>query len=109
MCRPPPNSVCRSILHCLNRHHSWFYRLSNLHNSLPRRSGLRLLVNQALVQTASTHDEIEHLQLSPAEVNKWLSEWEISDEDKSTYLKSLVDVYAKAEPYVFLLECRSSY
>ncbi|KAF7792843.1 hypothetical protein EIP86_003944 [Pleurotus ostreatoroseus] len=69
--------------------------LSNLFNSLPRRSGLRLTVNKALVELAATNDELEQLQLSDVEVERWLSEWEISAEEKSAYLKTLVDVYAQ--------------
>ena len=71
-----------------------FLSLSNLFNALPRRSGLRLLVNEALVHTAAAQDDIEQLQLSPPEVEKWLSEWEISQEEKSTYLKTLVDTFS---------------
>ncbi|KAI0685026.1 hypothetical protein BC835DRAFT_1291328 [Cytidiella melzeri] len=75
------------------------YRLlSNLFNALPRRSGLRLPVNQALIQIASADDEIDRLQLSLPEVSKWLSEWEVSPEEKSTYLKTLVDIYAQSDP-----------
>ncbi|KAI0089175.1 PCI domain-containing protein [Irpex rosettiformis] len=77
------------------------YRLlTNLFNALPRTSNLRLPVNQALIQLASAQDELDQLQFSLPEVTKWLSEWEISDEEKSLYLKSLVDTYATSEPEV---------
>lgn len=33
------------------------------------------------------------------EVEKWLSEWDVSQEQKTTYLKTLVDTFAY-EPYV---------
>lgn len=68
--------------------------LSNLFNALPRRSGLRLPVNEALIRTAAAHDELEQLALSLPEVEKWLSEWEVSQEEKSAYLKVLVDTFA---------------
>ncbi|KAI0787178.1 hypothetical protein BC629DRAFT_1515435 [Irpex lacteus] len=51
-----------------------------------------------LIQLASAEDELDRLQLSLPEVNKWLSEWEISSEEKSSYLKTLVDTYAQSEP-----------
>ncbi|GJE84538.1 PCI-domain-containing protein [Phanerochaete sordida] len=68
--------------------------LSNLFNSLPRRSGLRLPVNEALIRAAAAHDELEQLALSLPEIEQWLSEWEVSQEDKSAYLKTLVDTFA---------------
>lgn len=52
------------------------------------------------MKTASANDELERLDFSPAEVNKWLAEWDVSNEEKTAYLKTLVDVYAKPEPYV---------
>jgi len=70
--------------------------LSNFFNTIPRRSGLRLIVHQALVQLASANDELDQLQLSTVEVDKWISEWDITSEEKSTYLKTLVDVFGKA-------------
>ncbi|KAI0340745.1 PCI-domain-containing protein [Trametopsis cervina] len=72
--------------------------LSNLFNALPRTSALRLPVSLALIQTANADDEVEQLQFSIQDVTKWLSEWGVSDEEKSAYLKTLVDVYASREP-----------
>ncbi|KAL4247025.1 translation initiation factor 3 subunit M [Abortiporus biennis] len=73
------------------------YRIwSNLFNTIPRHSGLRFVVHKCLVEIASSNDELEQLQLTRADVDKWLSEWNISAEDKSAYLKTLVDVYEKS-------------
>lgn len=72
-----------------------FDRLSNLFNALPHRSGLRLSVNEALLQVASANDELEQLQISEGEVERWLSEWDINFEEKSSYLKQLADAYAQ--------------
>ena len=54
-------------------------------------------MNRALVQLASANDELEQLQFSEAEVERWLSEWAISPEEKSAYLKTLVDVFEQAD------------
>ncbi|KAH9899504.1 PCI-domain-containing protein [Cubamyces lactineus] len=78
-------------------HTSTKYRiLSNLFNSIPRRSALRLSVYQTLLEFASANDELEILGITQTEVDKWLSEWEISSEEKSGFLKLLVHAFAKA-------------
>ena len=51
-------------------------------------------MNEALIRTAAAHDELEQRALSLPEVEKWLSEWEVSQEEKSAYLKVLVDTFA---------------
>ncbi|KAI0832776.1 PCI-domain-containing protein [Trametes gibbosa] len=73
-----------------------FRILSNLFNALPRRSPLRLSVYQTLLEFASASDELELLGVSGTEVDKWLSEWEVSSEEKSGFLKLLVHAFAKA-------------
>ena len=55
-----------------------------------------MAAQKALVELASTNDELEYLALSTGEVDKWLSEWEVSSEEKSAFLKLLVDAFAKA-------------
>ncbi|KAH8094944.1 PCI-domain-containing protein [Cristinia sonorae] len=73
------------------------YRIiSNLFNTIPKTSGLRFPVQQTLLEIASTHDELNYLALSTGGVEKWLSEWEISPEEKSSFLKTLVEAYSKA-------------
>ncbi|EDR12258.1 uncharacterized protein LACBIDRAFT_311474 [Laccaria bicolor S238N-H82] len=70
--------------------------LANLFNSIPRNSPLRLAVYNTLLALATSNDDLEILKLSRADVEKWLSEWNISQDEKSTFLKSIVDAYAKA-------------
>ncbi|KAI9064881.1 PCI-domain-containing protein [Trametes sanguinea] len=78
-------------------HTSAKYRiLATLFNSIPRRSPLRLTVYQTLLEFASSNDDLELLGISQTEVDKWLSEWEISPEEKSGFLKLLVHAFAKA-------------
>jgi translation initiation factor 3 subunit M len=75
--------------------------LSNLFNTLPRPSALRLLVYKVLLELASSNDELQVLQVSRAGVEKWLKEWDITPAEKSAFLKTLVDAFAKAgEQYV---------
>lgn len=70
--------------------------LANLFNSIPRNSPLRLAVYNTLLALATSNDDLDILKLSRADVEKWLSEWNISQDEKSTFLKSIVDAYAKA-------------
>ncbi|KAI0751139.1 PCI-domain-containing protein [Daedaleopsis nitida] len=70
--------------------------LSNLFNAIPRQSALRLPVYKTLLELASANDELDILGLSRSEVEKWLSDWEVSSEEKSEFLKLLVDVNRQA-------------
>ena len=72
-------------------------RLSNLFNGIPRQSGLRLPVYKTLLELASANDEIDSLGIDQAEVDKWLSEWDVSSEEKSDFLKLIVDVFQKTD------------
>ncbi|KAI9000684.1 PCI-domain-containing protein [Trametes punicea] len=83
--------------------------LSNLFNSIPRRSPLRLSVYETLLEYASAHDELELLGISQTEVDKWLSEWEVSPEEKSGFLKLLVHAFAKAGQAVTSYQYQLSY
>ncbi|KAL9713095.1 hypothetical protein Ac2012v2_004336 [Leucoagaricus gongylophorus] len=74
-----------------------FRILSNLFNIIPRTSPLRLTVYTAILNYASSSDQLDTLQLQRPTVEKWLTEWEISSEDKSTFLKSLVDTFTSAD------------
>ena len=73
-----------------------FRRLANLFNSIPRNSPLRLAVYNTLLALATSNDDLDILKLSRVDVEKWLSEWNVSQDEKSTFLKSIVDAYAKA-------------
>ncbi|TFK43819.1 hypothetical protein BDQ12DRAFT_643487 [Crucibulum laeve] len=70
--------------------------LSNLFNAIPRKSPLRLAVYNTLLEIATANDDLDALQLSKSDVEKWLSEWGISSKEKAAFLKSIVDAYAKA-------------
>lgn len=75
--------------------------LSNLFNTLPRTSALRLSVYQSLLALADSNENLNALGLQISDVEKWLSEWEISDATKASFLKSITDAYTKTEqPYV---------
>ena len=70
--------------------------MSNLFNAIPRPSALRLPVYKTLLELASGNDELDTLGLSQSDVEKWLSEWDVSPEEKSAFLKLLVDAFQKA-------------
>jgi translation initiation factor 3 subunit M len=70
--------------------------LTNLFNTLPRQSALRLPVYNALLDLASTNDEVHVLQVSRTDVEQWLKDWEITPSEKSAFLERLVDVFSKA-------------
>ncbi|KAJ8086989.1 hypothetical protein PM082_005814 [Marasmius tenuissimus] len=71
--------------------------LSNLFNALPRNSPLRLSIYRTLLDIATSNDQIDALQLSRADVNTWLAEWDVSQEEKSAFTKSIADAYAKSD------------
>ncbi|RDB19879.1 Eukaryotic translation initiation factor 3 subunit M [Hypsizygus marmoreus] len=71
--------------------------LSNLFNAIPRTSPLRLAVYNTLLEIASSTDDLETLQLTRGDVEKWLSEWDISPAEKSAFLKTIVDAFEKAD------------
>lgn len=90
-------SLLQTISLAPPEHTSIKYRiLSNLFNASPRKSCLRLPVYRTLLQIATANDDLELLQLSRDGVEKWLTEWDISPEEKSEFLKSIVDAYVKS-------------
>ncbi|KAG0702392.1 hypothetical protein DFH29DRAFT_921438 [Suillus ampliporus] len=78
-------------------HPSVKYRvISNLFNATPRNSPLRLPIYTALLKVAAANGELETLRLSRKDVEQWLQEWNISSEERSQFLKSIVDAFAKS-------------
>ncbi|CAK5262518.1 unnamed protein product [Mycena citricolor] len=74
------------------------YRLlSNLFNTLPRKSPLRLQVYTTILQLATSREELEALQLTRVDVERWLLEWDVSAEEKSSFLKSISEAYRQAQ------------
>lgn len=69
------------------------YSLANLFNAIPRTSPARLVVCNALLRLAAANDELDTLHLSAADVNRWLSEWGVSSEEKSNFLKAVSDAF----------------
>ncbi|KAF8165632.1 hypothetical protein B0H34DRAFT_671432 [Crassisporium funariophilum] len=91
------NTLLKTISASSDRLSIKYRILSNLFNTLPRISPLRLVVYQTLLGIATSNDDLEVLELTKADVEKWLSEWDITDEEKATFLKSIVEAYAKAD------------
>jgi translation initiation factor 3 subunit M len=71
--------------------------MSNLFNALPRRSALRPVVYYALLNIALANDQLDVLKLSGSDVERWLTEWDISPEEKSIFWKTLVDAHTKTD------------
>ncbi|KAI0029925.1 hypothetical protein K488DRAFT_55321 [Vararia minispora EC-137] len=71
--------------------------LSNLFNALPRSSRLRLTVYNCLLSLANSQDDLGVLQLSHGDVEKWLSEWDVSASEKSEFLQLLISAHANAD------------
>ncbi|KAG1811886.1 uncharacterized protein BJ212DRAFT_1483591 [Suillus subaureus] len=80
-----------------SEHPSVRYRvLSNLFNTTPRNSALRLPIYTALLQLAAVNGELETLRLSRKDVEQWLQEWDISREERSQFLKAIVDAFIQS-------------
>lgn len=78
-------------------------RLENIFNIIPRPSLARLHVCKALLALAAENDEIDTLQFSSSDVDRWLGEWNASPEEKSSFLKSVADTFSSVDrPYVHL-------
>lgn len=76
-------------------------RLANLFNAIPRTSPARLVVCEALLKLTAENDELDILQLSPADVDRWLGEWGVSAETKSEFYKNIAEIFSKANrPWV---------
>jgi translation initiation factor 3 subunit M len=71
------------------------FRLSNLFNAIPRQSSLRLPVYTTLLNIATAKDELQVLQISRGDVDVWLSDWNVTPEAKSGFLKLIVDAFVK--------------
>lgn len=69
-------------------------RMSNLFNALPRTTSLRYLVYSSLLDLALKNNGIDILHLSRSEIEKWLSDWDITPEEKSKFLSTVVQAYA---------------
>ena len=48
-----------------------------------------------LLQLASQNNELEVLNLVPADVDRWISEWDITSEQKSELLKAIANAYER--------------
>ncbi|KAG6373798.1 hypothetical protein JVT61DRAFT_5943 [Boletus reticuloceps] len=74
-----------------NSLHIKYRILSNLFNAVPRSSGLRSPISTALFQIASANGDFEVLALKKSDVEQWLKDWRVSDEEKSQLLNTIID------------------
>lgn len=81
-----------------------FDSLGNFFNAIPRTSPSRLSVCRALVKLASDNDEMDTLHMTPADVNRWTNEWDVSQDEKTAFLKYVADAYSAVnKQYVSVL------
>lgn len=73
------------------------YRLSNLFNATPDRSALRLPVYSTLLSVVRENHELDVLAITSEDVDQWLSDWPISDDEKLGFLQSLEAAFARAQ------------
>ncbi|KIO31088.1 glycoside hydrolase family 16 protein [Tulasnella calospora MUT 4182] len=83
--------------------------LTNLFNILPRSSPLRLQVYQALVALVTSQDELDLLGVKKADIERWISEWNVTAEEQSSLWKSLSDAFSKCGPPERFLEFQLSF
>ncbi|KAF8548255.1 hypothetical protein OG21DRAFT_1423411 [Imleria badia] len=65
--------------------------LFNLFNATPRSSALRPTIYTTLLQVAAGNGDFESFALTKSDVEQWLKEWNVSAEEKSQFLKTIVD------------------
>ncbi|KAG6910774.1 hypothetical protein DXG01_007661 [Tephrocybe rancida] len=88
------NAFIQLLIHQAPTQKILTYRiLSNLFNATERTSPLRPMVYSALIQTASANGDLEALQITRANVDKWLSEWNIPQTEKASFLKTISGAY----------------
>ena len=71
-----------------------FDRFANVFNIIPRNSPARLLVCKAVLKLAAENDEVDTLQFSPADVGRWLGEWDVTPDEKCDFLKAVAETYS---------------
>jgi len=72
--------------------------LANLYNGTPRTSSFRFTICDALLGIAVEHDELDALHLKLSDVERWLQEWDVSQEKKSDFLKTIADKLLVGRP-----------
>ncbi|KAN0061084.1 hypothetical protein ACQY0O_006819 [Thecaphora frezii] len=71
--------------------------LSNIFNTLPAQSALRLDLFNSLLSLASANDDLDYLSSALTSLPQWLAEWKVSDEAKSTCLEKVAKALESAE------------
>ncbi|KAG1797717.1 uncharacterized protein HD556DRAFT_1306341 [Suillus plorans] len=60
-------------------------------------TSLRLPIYTALLKVPANNGELETLCLCRSDVEQWLQEWDISGEERSQFLKSIVDAFIQSD------------
>jgi len=56
---------------------------------------LRLQIYTTLLQVAGANGDFEIVTLTKSDVERWLKEWDVSDEEKGQFLKTIIDTFEK--------------
>ncbi|KAI6024521.1 hypothetical protein EDC04DRAFT_2724058 [Pisolithus marmoratus] len=70
--------------------------LSNLFNATPRTSALRPPIYTTLLELAASNGQLDLVPFSKPDIERWLKEWSVSDEEKSRFLKFIVDILVQS-------------
>ncbi|KAI6152380.1 hypothetical protein BKA82DRAFT_4110653 [Pisolithus tinctorius] len=70
--------------------------LSNLFNATPRTSALRPPIYTTLLELAISNNQLDVVSFSKPDIERWLKEWSVSDEEKSQFLKFIVDILVQS-------------
>ncbi|KAL4076335.1 hypothetical protein V8B97DRAFT_2028101 [Scleroderma yunnanense] len=83
--------------------------LSNMFNATPRTSALRLPIYTTLLQLAVSNDQLGVMPLSKPEIEHSLKEINVSEEEKSKFLKFIVDILVQSGQPEAAYEFRLAY
>ncbi|KAI6135191.1 hypothetical protein EDD17DRAFT_45820 [Pisolithus thermaeus] len=70
--------------------------LSNLFNATPRTSALRPPIYTTLLELAASNGQLDIVPFSKQDIDRYLKEWDVSDEEKSQFLKFIVDILVQS-------------
>lgn len=73
------------------------HSLSNIYNTLPATSALRLDLFNSLLAVASANDDLDYLSTALARLPSWLAEWDVSDEARLACLERVAKALESTE------------
>ncbi|KAK1921181.1 hypothetical protein DB88DRAFT_499930 [Papiliotrema laurentii] len=80
----------------ITRHEQACRVLNNTYNYLPSSSPLRPVALLSLITLLGLSSDLKSLSLTPSNLSAAISQWDISNEEKSSFLSSAAAIYAQA-------------